>query len=253
MMFDLTGKKALVTGGGHGIGLGVCLALARQGADTAVNFAHNQTEADKSAEQIIALGRKTLVIKADVSQAKEVAAMFETIKTQWGGLDILVNNAGVISYAPFDSITEDEWDRIVDTNLKGQFLCAKEAVKLMGQGSRIINIASIASGGVGIGFSNLAHYAASKGGVVAMTENMALDLAPKGINVNCIAPGAIESDMTKGIKDDPKLLEAALVRIPKKRIGNPEDIGAAAAFLASDEADYITGTVLYVDGGYLAG
>lgn len=252
-MFDLTGKKALVTGGGHGIGLGICLVLAKQGADVAVNYGHNKTEADKAVEQIKALGRESFNIQADVSKSTEVALMFETIKEKWGKLDILVNNAGTISYAPFENITEEEWDRILDTNLKGQFLCSKEAVKLMGIGGRIVNIASIASGGVGIGVPNLAHYAASKGGVVAMTENMALDLASKGINVNCVAPGAIESDMTKAIKDDPKLLEAALVRVPKKRIGQPADIGAAVAFLASDEADYITGIALYVDGGYLAG
>jgi len=141
---------------------------------------------------------------------------------------------------------------VMDVNLKGQFLCSQQAVKLMSKGSKIVNIASIASGGVGVGVSNIAHYTASKGGVVALTENMAVDLAEKGINVNCIAPGAIRSNMTKGIEEDQKQMAGILARVPKKRIGEPKEIGAAVCFLVSDEADYVDGTVLYVDGGWLA-
>ena len=252
-MFDLTGKKALVTGGSRGIGRGICLALAKQGADVAVNYRSNEVEVQAVVSEIKAMGGEAFALQADVSQAVEVAKMFAEIKSRWGKLDILVNNAGIVKFANFEEVTEEDWDQILDVNLKGQFLCAKEAVKLMDPGGKIINIASIASGGVGIGFRQIAHYTASKGGVVALTENLALDLAPKGINVNAIAPGVIETDMTKGLTTDEKTSAGLLARIPKGRFGKPEDIGAAAAFLASDEADYITGTVLYVDGGWLAG
>jgi 3-oxoacyl-[acyl-carrier protein] reductase len=196
------------------------------------------------------MGRDSFIIQADVSKAKEVKSMFEEVKSKWGNLHILVNNAGVISYNDFEKLTEREWDRVLDTNLKGQFLCSQEAVRMMkpAKYGRIINIASISSGGVGIGFPQIAHYTASKGGVVGLTENMASDLGPYGVNVNAIAPGAIETDMGKM---DEKTREGLVARLPKKRIGQPSDIGAAAAFLASDEADYITGVVLYVDGGWL--
>ena len=251
-MFDLTGKKALVTGASRGIGRGIALALAKQGADVAVNYHSNAEEAEKVVSEIKALGRDSFSVQADVSNKASVTKMFEEFKNRWSKLDILVNNAGIVQFAPFEELTEEQWDAVLDTNLKGQFLCGQQAVKLMGQGGRIINIASIASGGVGVGFSRTSHYTASKGGVVALTENMALDLASKGINVVAIAPGIIETDMTKDMLVDEKVKMGLLARIPKGRVGKPEDIGAAAAFLASDEADYVTGVVLYVDGGWLA-
>lgn len=252
-MFDLSGKKALVTGASRGIGRGIALSIARQGADVAINYRSNPKEAKRTVEEIKKMGRESFAVAADVSDSSQVAKMFVEIKQRWGRLDILVNNAGVVAFAPFEEITEQQWDRVLDVNLKGQFLVSREAVKLMQKKGRIINIASIASGGVGIGFSQVAHYTASKGGVVALTENMALDLSSKGINVNAIAPGVIETDMTQTMLSDEKTKAGLLVRIPKGRVGQPEDIGAAAAFLASDEADYITGTVIYVDGGWLAG
>ncbi len=251
-MFSLEGKKALVTGASRGIGRGIALALALQGADVIINYRSNQQEANKVVEEIKKMGRQSVAVAADVANSQSVAKMFEYVKSQWGKLDILVNNAGIISYADFESLTEEDWDKIMAVNLKGQFLCSQQAVKLMEVGSKIINTASIASGGIGVGFSRLAHYTASKGGVVALTENMALDLAKKGINVNAVAPGVIETDMTKEMLGDEKAKVGLMARIPKGRVGKPEDIGAAVAFLASDEADYITGTVLYVDGGWLA-
>jgi len=252
-MFDLKGKKALVTGASRGIGRGIALALAKQGADVAVNYRSNAEEAEKVVAEIKAMGRDSFSVQADVSNKASVAKMFEEIKGKWGKLDILVNNAGIVQFAPFEELTEEQWDAVLDTNLKGQFLCGQQAVKLMEQGGRIINIASIASGGVGVGFSRLSHYTASKGGVVALTENMALDLAKKGINVNAIAPGVIETNMTKEMLGDETTKRGLMARIPKGRVGKPEDVAAAAAFLASDEADYITGSVIYVDGGWLAG
>lgn len=252
IMFSLKGKKALVTGGSRGIGKGIALALAKQGADVAINCRSKKEEAEGVVAEIKKMGKEAFTIQADVSDSASVSKMFEEIKNKWGKLDILVNNAGILKIAPFDQIPEEDWDATIAVNLKGQFLCAKEAVRLMSKGSKIINIASIASGGVGIGSSQIAHYVASKGGVVALTESMASDLASKGINVNAIGPGFIGTDMTKPFTSDKKAMAGFLAKIPKGRIGKPEDIGAVAAFLASDEADYITGAILYVDGGWLA-
>lgn len=254
-MFDLSGKYALVTGGSRGIGRGIALSLAKQGANVAINCTSSVDKAHDVVKEIKKIGKDSFVVQGDVSKSDEVEKMFNQIKEKWGRLDILVNNAGIIDYATFEDLTEAQWDRVLAVNLKGQFLCAKAGVMMMEKNNwgRIINIASISSGGVGIGFKNISHYTASKAGVVGLTENMALELAPKGINVNAVAPGAIESDMSAGLRGNKELLKTTLAQIPKGRIGKPEDIGAAVAFLASEEADYITGVTLYVDGGWLAG
>ncbi|MBI5355052.1 MAG: 3-oxoacyl-ACP reductase FabG [Candidatus Aenigmarchaeota archaeon] len=248
-MFELNGKKALVTGAARGIGKAIALALAKQGADVCVN---DVIEGENVVKEIKSTGRDAFFFHADVSKSSEVSKMFNEARKRWGKLDILVNNAGILRSSPFESISEEEWDNVIGINLKGQFLCSREAVRLMPRGARIINIASIASGGSGIGFLGIAHYTASKGAIVALTENMAVDLAAKGINVNAIAPGAVDTDMTKGMLDDDKSRKAFLSRIPKGRIGRPEDIAAVAVFLASQEADYVNGTVIYADGGWLA-
>lgn len=253
-MFSLKGKKALVTGASRGIGQGIALALASQGADVAVNYRSKKEDAEKVVAEIKKKGRNSFAIQADVSSVDEVMRMFGEIKKQWGKLDILVNNAGIAYYSTFETMTEEEWDRTLDTNLKGQFLCAREAARLMKEkGGKIINISSIASGGAGIGGSRMAHYIASKGGVAALTEAMAVELAPYKINVNAIGPGFIDTDMTKELLGDPKARQALLARIPWGRLGKPADIGVVAAFLASDEVDYLTGALIYVDGGWLAG
>lgn len=253
-MFDLKGKKALVTGSSRGIGRGIALALAKQGADVAVNYRSEKEEAEKLVLEIKKMKREAFSVQADVSSVDDVIRMFGEVKKQWGKLDILVNNAGIAYYSPFEAMTEEEWDKTLNVNLKGQFLCAREAVKLMKEkGGRIINISSIASGGAGIGGVKIAHYVASKGGVAALTEALAVELAPYKINVNAIGPGFIDTDMTKELLSNPKARQGLLSRIPKGRLGKPADIGAVAAFLASDEADYITGALIYVDGGWLAG
>lgn len=250
-MFDLTGKKALVTGGSRGIGRGIALALAKQGADVAVNYHRNAEEAQKVVAEIQALGREAFSVQADVSKTEDVVRMFAAVMTKWGKLDILANNAGIAPAAvPIEQMTDDQWDSVIDINLKGQFLCAREAAKVMKPGSKVINTASIASGGQGVGFGRLASYVASKGGVIGLTEDLAVDFGPRGININAVAPGIIETDMTKEIIAAGG--QGLLTKIPKGRFGKPEDIGAAVAFLASNEADYITGVVLYVDGGWLA-
>ncbi len=253
-MFDLNGKKALVTGASRGIGRGIALALAKQGADVVINFRSNKEEAEKVAAQIKKMGRNSFSVQADVSSVDDVIRMFKEIKKQWGKLDILVNNAGIAQFKPFMELTEEDWDKTLAVNLKGQFLCAREAVKIMkDHGGKIVNISSVASGQAGIGGVRIAHYVASKGGVAALTEALAVELAPYKINVNAIGPGFIDTDMTKDLISDPKARQGLLARIPLGRFGKPADIGAVAAFLASDEADYITGALLFVDGGWLAG
>lgn len=255
-MFELTGKVALVTGGSRGIGRGIALALSQQGADVAVNFVSQEEEAQVVAREITQMGRRSLVVRADVSQKTPVEEMVASVVANLGKIDILVNNAGIAVFKPFLEMSEEEWDTMLDINLKGQFLVAQAVVREMvkqGQGGKIINITSIASGGLGIGFSNIAHYCASKGGVVALTEALAVELAPQKINVNAIAPGVIDTNMTKMVKENPQMMTGIMVRVPWGRMGKPNDVAAAAVFLASAEADYLTGTVIYVDGGWLAG
>lgn len=251
-MFNLKGKNALVTGASRGIGRGIALALAKAGANVAINYHSNKTEADKVVAEIKALGVNSFSIAADVSNKEQVDKMFAEIKNNFNQLNILVNNAGVVSMGPVDILKEEDWDKVVNTNLKAHFLCIQKALPLIPKGGKIISISSIASGGVGVGFGNIAHYAASKGGVIGMVEDLAIELGPRGININAIGPGVIETDMTTGILSDEKSKSGMLMRIPKGRFGRPEDIGYTAVFLASDEADYITGATFYVDGGWLA-
>ena len=192
----------------------------------------------------------------DVSQKAEVDRVFDEIVAQFGRVDILVNNAGIFVPTPALEMTEDEWDKTIDINLKGQFLCAQRAAKEMAKNAwgRIINIGSIASGGTGVGFAGAAHYAASKGGVIGMSETLAVEWAPLGITVNVIAPGAIDTPMVRepGKELSHETLEEIMRRVPLKRIGKPEEVSAMVVFLASEEAGYVTGATFYVDGGWLA-
>ncbi len=250
-MFSLDGKKALVTGSSRGIGKGIALCLAKAGASVVVNYRSSEEKAEEVVKEIKVLGVDSFSVQADVSNKEDVKRMMGEIESRFGLLDILVNNAGVVTFNNIEKMDEEEWDKVIDVNLKGQFLCVKEAINIMPKNGKIINISSIASGGAGVGFGKIPHYAASKGGVIGLTEDLAIDLADKGINVNCIAPGVIETDMTEGMISDEESREQLLKHIPKKRFGIPEDIGNTAVFLASDEADYVTGAVIYVDGGWL--
>ncbi len=253
-LFDLTNKIAIVTGARRGIGRGIALMLAQAGAKVVVSDL-NLEECQKVVDEIKKIGSDGLAVKCDVTNQKEVNEMIRKTIEKFGRVDILVNNAGIAPFKPFLEITEDEWNKVLDVNLKGYYLCAQAAAKEMiknGWG-RIINIASIAMGQVGFGFPNLTHYCASKGGIVAFTEALALELAPKGINVNAISPGVIATEMAKPVLEDEKTFKTILARVPKGRVGQPEDIAAAVVFLASEEADYITGATLVVDGGWLAG
>jgi NAD(P)-dependent dehydrogenase (short-subunit alcohol dehydrogenase family) len=252
-MFDLTNKVALITGASSGIGRASAIALAGQGASVAI-AARRVEKLEEVKKEIEAKGGKALAIQMDVLKKEDIErAIAQTVQT-FGKLDILVNNAGTALGAPLASLTDEMWDTTLNTNLKAYFhTCQRVAVEMAKNNwGRIINIASIASGGVGVGFVGIANYCASKGGVVGMTEALADELAPMGITVNAIGPGVIETDMTKGIIEDPKQSEGMKARIPMKRFGKPEEIAAAVVYLASDEASYTTGATLYIDGGWTA-
>jgi NAD(P)-dependent dehydrogenase (short-subunit alcohol dehydrogenase family) len=247
----LDSKTAIVTGARRGIGRAIALALAKEGTNVVVSDI-SQEDCQKVVTEIEGLGRRGLAVKCDVTSAAEVEDMVRRTVAEFGRLDILVNNAGIIAFKPFLELTDEDWDKTLNVNLKGQFLCARTVAKEMTKNKwgRIINIASISSGGCGIAFPLIAHYTASKGGVMALTEALALELTPQGINVNAICPGAIDTDMTKGVKESGQL-EQVLLRIPKGRIGQPEDIANLAVFLASEESDYISGAAIVIDGGWL--
>ena len=252
-MFELKDKIVLVTGGRRGMGKSHALALARQGAKIVVTDI-DLAECQLVADEIKAGGGEAITFKLDVSNSAEVNKVFDAVVKYFGRLDILVNNAGIFLPKLALEMSEEEWDRTLDINLKGQFLCAQRAAKEMAKNKwgRIINIASIASGQQGIGIEWGTHYTASKGGIIGMSETLALEFAPLGINVNVIAPGAIDTPMLRQESTDESEISAYIKRIPLKRIGKPEEVSAAVVFLASEEASYITGATIYVDGGWLA-
>ena len=252
-MFDLSGKVALVTGASSGIGYAASLALAKQGAKVAV-AARRVDKLEKLASEIKALGKEALVVKMDVTNKQDIVDGIAKTVGAYGRLDIVVNNAGVVDFSPFLELTEEAWDKTLDTNLKGYFLVAQAAAREMvkNKWGRIINISSVAMGGVGIGFPNVVHYCASKGGIVGFTEALADELAVHNITVNCIAPGLIESEMTEGMLRDDKQLQGMLAQIPEKRVGKASEIASSIVYFSSDEASYTTGSTLVVDGGWLS-
>jgi len=265
-MFNLKNKIAIVTGARRGMGRTHALILAKAGAKVIVSDISLE-DCEKVVKEIKKQKGEAMAVKADISKKQEVEEMVQKTIKKWGRVDILVNNAGICQFKPFLELTEEEWDRTININLKGYFLCAQAAAKEMAKqksparnaspsdagGGVIVNIASVAMGQQGIGFMNLAHYCASKGGIVAMTETLALELAPYNIRVNAVAPGMIDTPMIEAIKQDPKATEATLARVPLHRAGKPEEISNLVLFLASDESSYMTGSTVVVDGGWLAG
>lgn len=246
MSHSLAGKKALVTGASKGVGKGIALELARAGCDVAVNYNTDAAGAQGTVEGIQAMERRAISVRANVSKAADVDAMFRAAIEGLGGLDIHVNNAGVQTWKPLLDLTEEEWDYVLDTNLKGCFLCTQRAARWMKDhgGGRIVNIGS---GSNKTPFPNLVNYTASKGGIEMFTKVAAVELGKYGIAVNCVAPGAIEIERTKEEAGDYSGTWAKLT--PLGRVGQPADVGRAVAFLASCNADFITGQTIWVDGG----
>ena len=243
---SLTGKTAIVTGGSRGIGKAVCLELARRGCNIVLSFAGNTTAADQTVAECQDLGVQALAVQGNVADAAAVKALFDAALKQFGAIDILVNNAGITRDNLLMLLKEEDFDAVVDTNLKGTFLCMKAAVRPMmkQRHGRIISLSSV----VGLhGNAGQVNYAATKAGVIGMTKSLAKELAGRNITVNAVAPGFIDTDMTAVLPEKAK--EAILASIPMARLGAAEDVANAVAFLASDEAGYITGQVLAVDGG----
>ena len=247
---DLKNKVAIITGSRRGIGKAIALALAKAGANIVVSDI-NLDDCNKLVEEIKAINGNALAVKTDVSNPEDVSQMINLTTEKFGKVDILVNNAGIYMQKSLTDVTEQDFDRTLDINLKGVFLCSKAVVpEMIKQGKgKIINIASIAGQ---VGFANSSAYCASKGAIINITRELALELAQYKINVNAIGPGVIETDMTKDLLEDKATKETLLANIPLSRIGKPEDIANAALFLASDNSDYITGITLFVDGGWLA-
>ncbi|MCD7715697.1 MAG: 3-oxoacyl-[acyl-carrier-protein] reductase [Lachnospiraceae bacterium] len=242
----LENKIALVTGAGRGIGRAIALTLAGYGADIAVNYCGSEAKAQETAEEIRALGRRAILVQADVSVQADCERMFKEVTEQLGAPDILVNNAGITRDNLTLRMSGEEFDKVIDTNLKGTFFCMKLAGKQMlrKRCGRIISLSSI----VGLhGNAGQINYSAAKAGVVGMTKSLAKELASRGITVNAVAPGYIDTNMTAALNDAQK--DAIRSQIPLGRIGQPQDIAETVAFLASDKAAYITGQVISVDGG----
>jgi glucose 1-dehydrogenase len=252
----LAGQKALVTGANSGIGKGVAIALGKAGADVVVNYVASEDTARQVVDEIKREGVDAIAVNADVSREDQVQAMFKQTIAKFGTIDILVNNAGLQRDAPFDQMTLEQWNFVIGVNLTGQFLCAREAVREFKRRG-VVKSVSCAAGKIicmssvheVIPWAGHANYAASKGGIMLMMKSMAQELAPHRIRINSIGPGAIRTPINTAAWSTPEAYEALMKLVPYKRIGEAEDIGRAAVWLASDAADYVNGTTLFVDGG----
>jgi len=249
--FSLEGKVAVVTGSSRGIGRAIAEGFAGAGAAVTVNGLNPETT-QSVADAIVAAGGKSLALPADVSKAADVERLIEATVAVFGRVDILVNNAGISPYyKPAETVTEAEWDEVMRVNLKGVFLCCQAAGRVMiaQKSGRIINMSS--SGGT-IALPRLIAYCSAKGAINQLTRVLAVEWAPHHILVNAIAPGFIETDLTKGLRENPKRHDALIQRVPLGRLGTPAEIAGAAIYLASDAASYVTGHMLDIDGGWLA-
>lgn len=244
-------KVALVTGSSQGIGLGIARRLAEEGADLVLNSRHDDEQARDAVAQLQALGRRACFIAADVGEVADCRRLVAQAIEQMGRLDVLVNNAGIQTHAGFLEADEADYDKVLDVNLRGPFFLSQAFARHLrdsGRGGRIINNSSVHEE---LPFPNFSSYCASKGGLKMMMRNLAIELAPLGITVNNIAPGAIETPINRELMNEPDKLGKLLDNIPAGRLGQPRDVAGAVAFLASDDAGYVTGTTLVVDGGLL--
>lgn len=243
---NLTGRTAVVTGGSRGIGRAVCLELAQNGANVVLCYAGNETAAQETAAACEAAGAKALAVRCDVSDAGQVKELMDAALRTFGRIDILVNNAGITRDGLLMTMKESDFDAVLDTNLKGAFLCMKAAARTMMKQryGRVVNVSSV----VGLrGNAGQANYAASKAGLIGITKSAAKELASRGVTANAVAPGFIETDMTAALSDAARA--ALLAAIPAQRLGAAEEVARAVAFLAGEESGYITGQVLAIDGG----
>ncbi len=249
MAGKLEGKVAVVTGSSRGVGRSVALAFGREGANVAVNYSRSEGAAQEVVKQIEEMGQKAIAVKADVSKRDDAQALLKAAGDAFGKVDILVNNAGITRPAMMHKMTEEQWDAVVDLHMKGTFLCAQAAYPYFKeqQSGRIINVTSVA--GI-VGTVGQINYSAAKGGIISMTKSMARELARYQVCANVISLGIVATEMTEKIRTDPKLKEIYMNRILLKKFAEPDHITPAFVFLASDEAGYITGQLLCVDGGY---
>ena len=252
----LKGQSALVTGANSGIGKACAIALGNEGANVVVNYITHPETARELADEIKAAGGNAICLQADVSKEDQVQSMFRDMYKEFGTIDILVNNAGLQRDAPIETMSLADWQLVMDVNLTGQFLCAREAIReflrrgMVPERSRALGkIICMSSVHEVIPWGGHINYAASKGGVMLLMKSMAQELAPKKIRVNSIGPGAIQTPINHSAWETPEALDKLLTLIPYQRIGQPEDIGKLCAWLASDESDYITGTTIFIDGG----
>ena len=247
----LKGKVALITGASRGIGRGIAEVFAEEGADVAVNYIASAQAAEDVAAWIRGKGQRAITVKGDVSNRADVEAMVDTVWKELGPIDILVNNAGIETIVPFLDLTDEQWTRLTDVNLRGEWLCSQVFCRRVIDQKRQGNIVMIGSIQAGKVLPGRTHYAPTKLGLEALTRNMSAEMTPLGIRVNCVHPGLIDTDMTAWVMKRPDLLPGILSQISLGRPGGPREIGTVVAFFASEEASYLTGQSIHVDGGWV--
>ena len=255
-MSNLIKKTIIVTGASSGIGQGIAVAFGKKDANVVVNYHSDEEGAQSTLDQIIDAGGQGFIHQADISKEAEVIALFEKTQEKYQGLDVLINNAGVQKDSAFSDMSLDEWNKVISTNLTGQFLCAREAIKQF-ERKTVPPAHAVANGNIIfissvhdlIPWAGRVNYASSKGGVLMLMKSLALEVAPKKIRVNAISPGAIATDINEDVWNDEDKAKELMKLIPYQRIGEPEDVAKVAVWLGDDDSDYITGTTIYVDGG----